>query len=543
MNREAGHVAIVLHAHLPYVRHPEHPRSLEERWLYEALWESYLPLLDVLGRLERDGIAAPITVSVSPPLASMLRDDLLRRRFEDHLGRLERLAAHLARGEGAGITREALAYAGCDGPALGSYRRRLAEGRATWEREGGDVLSALIAHAARGTIELMTSTATHAYLPGLLASKEAIRAQLRLGMRSFARVTGLSPRGLWLPECAFDPRFEADLAAAGVRYTVLDAHGIELARPRPPLGIAAPIVGPSGVAFFARDPDSARDVWSREVGYPGDPMYREFYRDVGFDLPEEALLGELGPHGTRVSTGLKLHRITGGDDKAPYDPEAAAALAREHARDFIAGREARARALPGRAPILVAPFDAELFGHWWFEGPVFLEEVLRALSASARTGGLRASTLGGYLARFPEAARAEPARSTWGEGGFGAAWAGPEAARLWRHVHHAERRVRAAVAARRGATGVAGGALDQAIRELLLLQSSDWAFMLRQGEMTAYADERVKTHATRAARLASIAEGREPSAEDAAWTRAVASQDRFMSELEGESLRDAFDPW
>lgn len=541
MNREAGYVALVLHAHLPYVRHPEHQRSLEERWLYEALWESYLPLLDVLGRLERDGVSAPFTVSVSPPLAAMLRDDLLCRRFEDHLGRLERLAAHLARGDG--VPREALAYAGCEGTALAFYARRLGEVRAAWERASGDVLSALIAHDARGTIELMTSTATHAYLPGLLGSKEAIRAQLRLGLRSFERITGIRPRGLWLPECAFDPRFEADLAAAGVRYTVLDAHGIELARPRPPLGIAAPIVGPSGVAFFARDPDSARDVWSREHGYPGDPTYREFYRDVGFDLPEEALLGELGPHGTRVSTGLKLHRITGVDEKAPYDPEAAATLARQHARDFLAGREAIARELPGRAPLLIAPFDAELFGHWWFEGPIFLEEVLRALSASAHAGGLQASTLGGYLARFPEATRAEPAPSTWGEGGFGAAWAGPEAARLWRHVHHAERRVRAATEARRGATGVSGAALDQAIRELLLLQSSDWAFMLRQGEMTAYAEERVQMHATRAARLASIAEAREPSADDAAWVRAVAAQDRFMRELEGESIRDAFDAW
>src|SRR6185436_19165885 len=147
--------------------------------------------------------------------------------------------------------------------------------------------------------------------------------------------------GLWLPECAFDPRLTQDLAAAGVRYTVLDAHGIELARPRPRFGIAAPVLSQSDVAFFARDPACARDVWSRRQGYPGDPLYREFYRDVGFDLPEDALLGEIGPRDAKLATGLKLHRITGSSQhKEPYDPEAAAARAREHARHFVAQREA-----------------------------------------------------------------------------------------------------------------------------------------------------------------------------------------------------------
>jgi 1,4-alpha-glucan branching enzyme len=537
-----GHVALVLHAHLPYVRHPEYERPLEERWLHEALWESYLPLVDMLDRLEREDVAAALTISVSPPLAAMLTDELLRGRFADHLSRLERLAAHLARGEG--IDPMALTHAGCVGPALPFYIRRLAEVRAAWERTGGDVLGALVGHHDRGRIELITTTATHAYLPGLLAAPASIRAQVRLGLRSFAKLTSVRPLGLWLPECAFDPRFESDLAAAGVRYTVLDAHGLELARPRPPFGIAAPVLGRSGVAFFARDPDSARDVWSREVGYPGDPVYREFYRDAGFDLPEDALLGELGPYGTRVSTGLKLHRITGRDtDKEPYDPEPAAARARAHAQHFVAEREKLLCGISAPHPILVAPFDAELFGHWWFEGPIFLEEVLRALDASARAGGLAATTLGGYLTRFPEVAIAEPAASTWGEGGFGAVWAGPEAARLWRHVHHAEQRVRSALGTRRGAGGLSGRALEQAIRELLLLESSDWAFMLRQREMTGYAEERVKVHAYRAGRLSGVSVGAQPTVDDLAWVHAVCHQDRFLGELSGEEIRDAFDPW
>ena len=533
----SGHLALVLHAHLPYVRHPEHERPLEERWLHEALWESYLPLVELLDRLAVEGIGAALTLSISPPLAAMLADELLRARFGAHLEDLARLASHLAeRGLVAAPLRPALAF----------YQRRLAAVHAVWDRLHGDVLAAFRAHARAGRLELLTCTATHAYLPGLLASPASIRAQLRLGLRGFEAITGVRPRGLWLPECAYAPPLGPELAAAGVRFTILDAHGLALASPRPPCGVLAPVLAPSGVAFFARDPDAARDVWSRQAGYPGDPWYREFYRDVGFDLPADALLGQLGPDGTRLMTGLKLHRITGpGQHKEPYDPDAASARAREHARHFVETRAAALREAASwcPAPILVAPFDAELFGHWWFEGPTFLEHVLRALDASARAGGVAATTLGGYLERFPEAAVAEPSASSWGEGGFGEVWAGPEAAQLWRHVHHAERRVREAVERLRHANGLAGRALDQSIRELMLLEASDWAFMMRRGEMTQYAETRVRSHAHRAGRLAEIALTEKPTMDDLAWVHAVCDRDRFLGELSGEGIRDAFDPW
>jgi 1,4-alpha-glucan branching enzyme len=533
----AGHVAFVLHAHLPYVRHPEYDRSLEERWLHEAVWESYLPLVDMLDRLAREGIHAPITVSISPPLAAMLGDRLLRRRFEDHLERLVCLASTLRSGRLVDDRGQRV---------LQFYETRLAWTRGIWERCGGDLVGALVAHAKDGAVEILTSTATHAYLPGLLSSPASIRAQLRLGIRSFEKLSGLRPRGLWLPECAYDPRLGGDLAASGVRYTVLDAHGIELAWPAPPFGIYAPVLSPCGVAFFARDPNAAREVWSRQTGFPGDAVYREFYRDVGFDLPASALAGEVGPDGTRVMTGLKLHRVTGpGPHKEPYDPQLAAMRAGEHARAFIAGREQAARRASAHCkhPILVAPFDAELFGHWWFEGPQFLEHALRALDATAKRGGLSATTLGSFLERFPDAVVSEPAASSWGEGGFGDVWAGPQAARLWRHVHHAEQRTRTAVDQRRNAGGDAGRALDQTIRELMLLEASDWAFMLRRGEMTSYAESRVRAHAHRAARLASIAMADVATPDDVAWLSSVCDKDRLFSELAGNEIRDAFDPW
>ncbi|AUX40741.1 glycoside hydrolase [Sorangium cellulosum] len=529
-----GYVALVLHAHLPYVRHPEHARSLEERWFFEALWECYLPLLGVLDRLAEDHVAAPLTLSVSPPLLAMLRDELLLRRFDDHLRRLTALAARVeSRVAGSGFA-----------AAAAFYRARLASASSAWAALGGDVPGALVRHAEAGRIALLTTAATHAYLPGLLPTPASIRAQLRLGRRAFAALTGApEPAGFWLPECAYAPGLDADLAAAGVQFTVLDAHGLELAAPAPAAGAAVPVLSPAGVVCFGRDHASAREVWSRDAGYPGHPAYREFYRDVGLDLPERDLDGEIGPDGTRLMTGLKLHRVTGpGPHKEPYDPARASAQARAHAAEFVARREAAlgpARGAP-TPPIHVAPYDAELFGHWWLEGPEFLEHALRRLAASDRAVPI---ALGAYLERHPPAEVVEPAASTWGEGGFGSLWTGPSAARLWRHVHHAERAVRGALSRCRGAGGLSGRALDQALRELLLLQSSDWAFMMATGEMVPYAEARVRAHAARAPRLARLAELPSIAPADAAWIDALCALDPFLAELPGPALRDAFDPW
>ncbi len=192
-----GHVALVLHAHLPWVRHSEHEHPLEERWLHEALWESYLPLVALLDRLAGDGVRAGLTLSISPPLAAMLADDLLRVRFSDHLARMERLAASLASGSSLEPGVRAL---------MPFYQRRLAEVRAVWDRVRGDVVGALRAHEQAGHVELMTSTATHAYLPGLLTAPASIRAQLRLGLRGFAAITGgRGPAGCGCPSAPTIP--------------------------------------------------------------------------------------------------------------------------------------------------------------------------------------------------------------------------------------------------------------------------------------------------------------------------------------------------
>lgn len=530
-----GYLALVLHAHLPFVRHPEHPRAMEERWLYEALVECYLPLLGAFERLVRAGVPFAITMSLTAPLAAMLRDPLLQRRFEEHLTRLETLAR-----------REVVRLDGDERfePVARFYVEYLAEARTTWNKIRGDVVGALVRHHDAGRIELLASGATHAYLPGLLPVRPALQAQLRAGMAAFTEATGRRAAGMWLPECAYSPAFDEDLARAGVRFTILDTHGLTMASPRPPLGAHAPVASPAGVAFFARDEESSRQVWSRHEGYPGDAYYREFYRDVGFDLPIADLGEEMGPEGIRQMTGLKYFRITGKtENKAPYQPGVAIERADEHAGNFLFNRGEQVRHLAdalGVPPLVVAPYDAELFGHWWFEGPAFLERFFFRLAA-ARAGGdhtLEAVTLSGYLRRRPAMVCATPAASSWGAEGYGIVWVGPESAHLWRHVHHASRYVAWLLDRNRFAEGLRGDALDQAIREMFLLQASDWAFILRTGTVTGYAMARVRAHVHRLRHLAYLVEKPELDAADAAYVSDVSSRDNFLQELRGHALRN-----
>ena len=533
-----GYIAIVLHAHLPFVRHPEHTRPLEERWFFEALAECYLPLLAGFDRLRRGGIPFALTMSLTPPLAAMLRDPLLSARFDGYLGRAQKLAQKET---------HRLENDERFGPVARFYVEHLIEVRNTWDHIAGDVVGALVSHADAGEIDLISCAATHAYLPGLLPVRPALRAQLRIGARAFEHLTGRRPKGIWLPECAYASEFDGEIARAGFRYAVLDTHGVTFARPRPPFGHFAPIASSGGVAYFGRDPESSKQVWSRREGYPGDAYYRDFYRDVGFDLSADYLDDEVGPFGTRMMTGLKYHRITGAtEEKAPYQPGVAFERAAIHAEDFLTNRIAQVKERAAKLPvfpIVVAPYDAELFGHWWFEGPSFLENVFRRLH-KMRSGGettLEATTLAGYLERHPIMTRATPAASSWGAGGYGDVWIGSESSKLWRHVHHASRYVAWLIDHHRAESGARGRALDQAIVELLLLQSSDWAFIISNKTVAPYAWARVRAHVHRLRHLGHVVQKPVIEPSDIAFIDDVASRDNFLAGLAGEPLRSSFE--
>jgi len=488
--KRRGYLLLLLHAHLPFVRHPEQECVLEERWLFEAISECYLPLLAVLERLLDEGLKFRLTLSLSPPLIAMLQDPLLQRRYLEHLGR----QIDLTERELRRIRKEpeSRALAQYYGDWLRATRRRYLD------HYRCDPVAGFRRLADAGVLELITTAATHGFLPLLRQEPAGVREQLRVATDFFQRQLGRPAPGLWLPECGYYPGLEDELKTAGVGWFFVESHGLLHARPRPGRGVQEPIACGNGLAAFGRDPDCSREVWSAQEGYPGHPLYREFHRDIGFELEPEQL-GELAPEAGRAPTGIKYHRITDrrGGEKALYDPAAAAARARLDGRDFVQRRIAavgRSR-LRGRPPLFVAPYDAELFGHWWFEGPRWLEQVIRAAAAEDTLELISPSD---YLERHPVLPRADPSPSTWGEGGYNRFWLNGENAWLYPQLHQAAREMRELAVSRPAAPGsLERRALNQAARSLLLAQASDWPFIIRSGGSADYARRRIAEHLSR----------------------------------------------
>ena len=329
-----GYVALVLHAHLPFVRHPESDFVLEEEWLYEAITETYIPLLQVFEGLKRDGVDFKITMSMTPPLVSMLMDPLLQDRYDDHLSALEELAEmEVDRHRHNGHMKYLAEY----------YVEEFSKVRQTWEKHDRNLIGAFKRFLDSNNLEIITCGATHGYLPLMKMYPQAVWAQLKVAAEHYEDTFGRAPNGIWLPECAYYEGLERMVADAGMRYFLTDGHGILYGRPRPKFGTYAPILTESGVAAFGRDQESSQQVWSSEVGYPGAAEYREFYRDLGWDAEYEYIKPYIMPNGQRKNVGIKYHRITGktvgSSDKALYDPYLAKEKAAIHAENFMLNRK------------------------------------------------------------------------------------------------------------------------------------------------------------------------------------------------------------
>ncbi len=506
---------LTLHSHLPWVlNHGRWPHGSD--WICEAAVDTYLPLVEHLQALEDDGIRAPVTVGITPVLANQLTSGDFRRELEAFFD--QRLEACAEAPESLRSTGDEHLL-----PLVDFWSGHLGRLRRVWDSLDHDLVRAFRRLEERGRIEILSSAATHGFLP-LLAREESVRLQLAVGRREHRRLFGRDPRGCWLPECAYRPAgwwnpapsllkgayrpgIESYLEAEGFRYFFTDAHLVEAGSPLGaygdiPLGSErfdherqdpstaashwavsrSPYIPyrvsdgstPGGVAALVRDPRSSLQVWSRQQGYPGDPSYLEF-------------------HKIRWPGGLKYWRVTGaGIDlggKEPYRPESARAAARVHARHFAqvlssVNREA------GGLGVITAPFDTELFGHWWFEGVDFLAELYRALPEVPE---VRPATAGGYLDAHPARAAIRLAEGSWGRDGNFGMWLNEDTAWTWDRLWHLEDRF----------WDLAGGALDrpelhgvlaEAARQLLLAQSSDWQFMISTGAVPDYATERLVGH-------------------------------------------------
>ncbi|PPD32054.1 MAG: glycoside hydrolase [Methylomonas sp.] len=489
-----GYLSIVLHAHLPYVHHPEHDSFFEENWLFEAITECYLPLLDMLDRLQQDQVKYRLTLSLSPTLITMLQDDLLQTRYLRYLQQLLVLAEkEILRTQDQPALNELARY----------YQRQFLQALHGYQNHyQGDLLAGFAKHHRAGNLELITTAATHGFLPLLNVSDAAVRCQIKTGIDTFKAYFGFAPSGFWLPECGFYPGLEAVLKDAGVSYFFVDSHGLMDASEAPKQGVYAPLDCGNGVLAFGRDPACSQQVWSSEQGYPGDADYREYYRDIGFDLP----LDYIGPYildgVTRVNTGIKYHRVTGqgASVKALYQLDSAQQKARAHAEDFIARRQQQIQALipdMQQAPIIIAPYDAELFGHWWYEGPLWLEQVLRL--ANAANSAVETVACSDYLQRQPQHQHAMPAASTWGEQGYAEYWLNESNQWIYPILHQAGSQMEKLVADLKSfkLSELQQRALNQALRSLLLAQASDWPFILKAGTTAEYAKKRIIDHLAR----------------------------------------------
>ena len=434
-------------------------------------------------------------MSLTPPLLCMLQDSLLKDRYLCHIGKLIELAEkEVSRTQGnLEFNQTAKMY-------LAKFR----EAKYIFENEYQcNLISAFIEFQDKGYLEIIASCATHGYLPLFEVSPEAVKAQIKIGIDYHKKTFNRDPKGFWLAECGFNPGDDNYLKQENIRYFILDTHGILFSSPRPKYGVFAPLYCKSGIAAFGRDIESSKQVWSANEGYPGDYDYREFYRDIGHDLDYEYIKPYIHSDGTRVNTGIKYYKITGKThDKKPYNREQALRKAQIHAGNFMFNREKQIQYLASvmdRKPIVVAPYDAELFGHWWFEGPEWLDYLIRKIAHDQDVFDL--VTPGDYLDIYKVNQVSTPSLSSWGYKGYNEVWLEGSNDWIYRHLHKASERMTELASTYPLSDGIRKRALNQAARELLLAQSSDWAFIMKTGTVVPYAIRRTKEHLWRFTKL------------------------------------------
>lgn len=488
-----GQFSLVLHTHLPWLAH--HGRwPVGEEWLYQSWAGAYLPLLRVLRRLAEQGRAGLVTLGLTPVVAAQLDDPycldgMYRWLANWQLRALEAATVRTGTGAKPGTASAPDALRRFGIREYGEATRALEDFTVLWRHGASPLLRELV---DAGTVELLGGPLAHPFQPLLhpRLREFALREGLADAEQRFAR----TPTGIWAPECAYAPGMEQDYAAAGVTHFMVDGpalHG-DTALGRP--------VADSDVVAFGRDLQVSYRVWSPRSGYPGHASYRDF-------------------HSYDHLTGLKPARVTGRnvapDVKAPYDPQRADRAVDGHVADFV--DLVRRRLIEeseriGRPAHVIAAFDTELFGHWWYEGPSWLERVLTALPEA----GVRVGTLGDALSSGLIGTAVDLPASSWGSGKDWQVWSGPKVADLVQLNAEVVETALSTVDKALAQTDTAptrDPVADQILRETLLTVSSDWPFMVSKDSAADYARYRAQLHAHATREIAdALASGRRDTA-------------------------------
>ena len=485
-----GYVSFVLHAHLPFVHHPESKDYLEEQWLFEAISETYIPLLQRFQKLVDDKVDFRFTMSLTPPLLNMLDNKLLQDRYIEYLEKhIELSRKEIERTKDAPRINKLAHY----------YFDRYSNDLKFFKDEYNcNLITAFKKFNDLGFLEIIGCGATHGYFPILYLNEKTVRAQIALGVQTYNKYFDKPIKGFWLPECGYVPEADKYLKEFGIKYVLVETHGVLYANPSPLYGTYAPIISENGIIAFGRDQESSRQVWSSVSGYPGDVNYREFYKDIGYEAPYEYIKPYIAANGVRVSTGIKYHRITGKDmNKDIYNLEWAMDSINNNAGHFFDSREKQIIELSKvtkNPPIIMCPYDAELYGHWWYEGPDFLYTLAKKIFYDKCD--FKLITPSEYIEKYPEMQIANPCRSSWGAKGYSYVWLNPSNDYIHRHLHKAGDRMcdLAEMYPNEAKDSIKRRILNQCARELVLAQSSDWLFIITHGTMVDYAKKRVKDH-------------------------------------------------
>ncbi len=536
----SGAFTFMLHSHLPYARLAGRWPHGEE-WIHEALLETYLPLLDVLCNLRDENVQYRLTIGFTPVLAEQLADSLVLDHFDQYLNdRIESAQHDIAYFSAPETKHDDLRF-------LADWTKNNYL-HVQWlfrERFARDVIGAFKRLQDEGWIEITASAATHAYLP-LLRRDSSVHAQIEMGIRTYQRLFGRRPTAFWLPECAYRPAYIDDtgrkrpglehfLAVHGIKVFFTETHTITGGTP---VGVATgDIVGPygdikrryvipaghetpkretttfapyyvadtthypyrenSGVAALGRNVRVGQQVWSAETGYPGDFDYREFYRKSG-------------------TSGIPYWRITNNktplEQKELYQPEWASCKVDQHAEHFahLVGDQLRAfkKQHGDEYGIVSANYDTELFGHWWFEGVQWLGKVIRHL---AQHPDIDMTTASAYITAHAPTEILNLPESSWGTGGTHFVWDNTENHWMWQPIYESETRMETLADAYLEPSADDEIVLAQAARELMLMQSSDWQFLVTTGQAREYAIQRFSQHHARFDKLAASLEARTPN--------------------------------
>ena len=491
-----GYVNFVLHAHLPYIHHPESEDYLEEEWLFEAISETYIPLLLNFKKLEEEKVDFRITMTMTPPLLNMLDNKLLQERYIKYLKKHIELCEKEVKRTTYDARLNSLSHYYLDRYTSDLYIFK--------DVYNCNIITGFKHFQDIGVLEIITCGATHGYFPILYVNEKTVRAQIAVGVQTYKKFFGKNPRGIWLPECGYVPEADKYLKEFGIEYAIVETHGILYAEPTPIYGTYAPIVSHGGLIAFGRDLESSRQVWSSINGYPGDYNYREFYRDIGYDCDYEYIKPYIACNGARVNTGIKYYRITGKDcPKDYYDLQWAKDSAEKQAGHFMDCRTKQIEHLSSYMdvpPIITCPYDAELYGHWWYEGPYWLYILFKKIYYD--DCNFKLITPSEYIDKYPQIQVSTPCRSSWGANGYSEVWLNQTNDYAHRHLHKAGDRMceLAAMFPNEGDT-LRRQALNQCARELLLAQSSDWLFIITNGTMVEYAHKAIKDHIGRFTKL------------------------------------------